>query len=1083
MLQEMEPHAYALAEAAFRGMLVELKPQALLISGESGAGKTEAVKACLRYIVARSSGAAVEHSSGDGEPGARTQRAKYVEDCIMQANPLLEALGNAKTVRNGNSSRFGKWIEIQFDTTGFITASKITSYLLEKSRVTECARGERTYHSLYQLCRGATAEQRTHLQLIDLQQFHYIGDSAAVQVSTVDDVQWWHATCHAMDVFGVRSDDQADVRKVLASVLHVGNLGFDVLHIASQDDGSKVTPSSQPSLLAVAALLGLTPEALEQALTVKSVGKFPVVLVPVPPSKADSTRDALAKALYSHLFDWAIGRINITMGASGASVSDAKRTIGMLDIFGFEAFQRNSLEQLLINFANEKLQSHFNEYIFKLEEAECAADGVTCPKLEFADNSAVMTLMTAKPTGVLSLVNEEVIVPNGSDDKLLQKLNEKHRSNSCYKVMPRAQGDGFAINHYAGNVSYHIDGFVDKNRDQMPGELMQLLSSSQLPLMEALFKQAGADEPPKSARGGGARARSGGGSGKRPSALAAQFADSLDSLMGVLSLTTPHFIRCVKPNFQQAPDELDGGYVMRQLKEMGMVQVVKARKQGFAHRYPFDRFISRYGYLLKGRETTAAELAPFYAQHLGTSAPPEGDRKESVTVIAAMVGDGVVAAEGWAIGTTKVFLTEEQQQQLEVAREAYLLKVVTQQLQQAIEQREVPVLESAIASAIEVQLQSPLVMQAQQLLTLLQAQLRAVAQLTDAIERRDTSMLDAALLAASQVGLAQHPLVGQAQQLLATLKAQQQATASLADALSRNDASHIATALAECERAGLNTGLMKEAQRRLDTLRRTAELEHHLELATAEDDLGTLGQLLAQAEEISLDTLPVQRAKARRTTLQEALQLQEALTNAMEASDSASLRAILERSSTVPSPPAELKRLQAAAQQALESFEAQAAARAAAEAQERKRAEEEAAAAARAEATARAEAAKAAEEAAARAAANAEAAANADAANAQQLQQAAAVAAANAAATPRGSRSLNRALSDEDVWVASTEGGRSLPCQSIASRIQQLQAGCKLIKVAPAKDRWKERGMPASRSGVRCTSSQSLPLQRLRASQ
>ena len=203
-----------------------------------------------------------------------------------------------------------------------------------------------------------------------------------------------------------------------------------------------------------------------------------------------------------------------------------------------------------------------------------------------------------------------------------------------------------------------------------------------------------------------------------------------------------------------------------------------------------------------------------------------------------MVGDGVVAAEGWAIGTTKVFLTEEQQQQLEVAREAYLLKVVTQQLQQAIEQREVPVLESAIASAIEVQLQSPLVMQAQQLLTLLQAQLRAVAQLTDAIERRDTSMLDAALLAASQVGLAQHPLVGQAQQLLATLKAQQQATASLADALSRNDASHIATALAECERAGLNTGLMKEAQRRLDTLRRTAELEHHLELATAEDDLG-----------------------------------------------------------------------------------------------------------------------------------------------------------------------------------------------------------------------------------------------------
>jgi myosin heavy subunit len=600
-LLEMEPHIYALAEAAFRGMLIELKPQALLISGESGAGKTEAVKACLRYVVSRSGHAAAEQGAGD--MGARTQRARYVEDCIMQANPLLEALGNAKTVRNGNSSRFGKWIEVQFDAAGSITASKITSYLLEKSRVTEHGPGERSYHSLYQLVRGATAEQRQELRLLALADFRYIGESAGVVVPTVDDVAWWKATCHAMQVFGMSAEDTAGVRQVLAAVLHIGNLAFDVLEIASQDDGAQVAPAAQPSLQAAAALLGLTSEALEQALTVKLVGKFPVVQVPQSPAKATSTRDAFAKALYGQLFEWTIGRINATMGggsSAGSLPADAKRTIGMLDIFGFEAFQRNSLEQLLINFANEKLQSHFNEYIFKLEEAECAREGVACPKLEFADNSAVMALMTAKPAGVLSLTNEEVVVPNGSDDSLLQKLQQQHRAHDRFKLMPRAQGEGFVIHHYAGPVAYHIAGFVEKNRDQLPGELTQVLSSAQMPLLKALFTPAAADEPPKSARGGGARGRTGGG-GRRNTALASQFAESLESLMGVLATTTPHFVRCVKPNFQQAANELDGAYVMRQLKEMGMVHVVRARKQGFAHRYPFARFLERYGYLLKGR--------------------------------------------------------------------------------------------------------------------------------------------------------------------------------------------------------------------------------------------------------------------------------------------------------------------------------------------------------------------------------------------------------------------------------------------------------------------------------------------------
>jgi len=270
-LQDLEPHVYALAEAAFRGILVEQRQQSILISGESGAGKTEAVKACLQYLVARSNEAIATDPA----------RAKYVEECIVQANPLLEAIGNAKTVRNGNSSRFGKWVEVQFDASGFITASRVTSYLLEKSRVTEHGMDERTYHVLYQLCRGCSREQSTKLKLLPAADFHYLGDSAALKVSGVDDVEWWAASCKAMDVFAIDDEGQLALQSVLAAVLHIGNLTFEAMKLAQQDDGSAVSGAAKPRLDDAAELLGLDATAFEEAMTVKSVGKFPVVQVPL----------------------------------------------------------------------------------------------------------------------------------------------------------------------------------------------------------------------------------------------------------------------------------------------------------------------------------------------------------------------------------------------------------------------------------------------------------------------------------------------------------------------------------------------------------------------------------------------------------------------------------------------------------------------------------------------------------------------------------------------------------------------------------------------------------------------------------
>ena len=1008
-------------------MLNEQKQQALLISGESGAGKTEAVKACLRHIVKRSSDAA---AGSGGSAGPATQRAKYVEDCIMQANPLLEALGNAKTVRNGNSSRFGKWIEVQFDASGFITSSRVTSYLLEKSRVTEAnhSAGERTYHSLYQLCKGCTREQKAQLKLVnDPKDFKYIGSSASVVVPTVEDVSWWKATCQAMDTFNFSADDQSALRQVLAATLHLGNLSFAVLKVEMQDDGSKVDDPSQPHLKAIEELIGLKPGSLEPAVTVKSVGKFPVVQVPQPPAKALATRDAFAKALYGGLFEWTIQRLNTTMTA-GAGPADGKRTIGMLDIFGFEAFDKNSLEQLLINFANEKLQEHFNEYIFRMEEAECRAEGVVCPKLEFADNSAVMKLMTTKPTGIISLINEEVIVPNGSDSSLLGKLQQNHRGNSTFKNLHRSRGDGFTIVHYAGEVGYQIAGFVDKNRDQLPGELLQLLTTSSMPLLEQIFNKPAEEPPPKSARGGGgARGRSGGG-GKR-SALASQFVDSLDQLMAVLSRTTPHFVRCVKPNYAQNPNDLDGAYVMRQLREMGMVHVVRARKQGFAHRYPFERFLHRYAYLLRNRQIDLAAVGPFYIQHIGSPNPPEGERKECVTILGMMVSDKVLDADGWAVGTAKVFLKEAMQQQLEVAREAYLVKVVQENLTKAIESRDIATLESAIGDAQAVQLGGDLVTKARQLLQLLQAQLAAAAKLQEAMAAREVGQLEYAIAQCANVGLVTAE-VQQAQQLLNTLKAQAEASAALTAALARNDAAMIEAALGKAAATGLNSGQVKEAQRRLDTLKRTAELEQEIVSASKGEDHVKLGQLVEKAEEINLATQAVAVGKARLSVLQEALRLQGDLANAGALRDAAGVKEVLARAKAAGAPQTSaLKAAVANAEGALKEIERQAAAEA--------------------------EAARVAEE--------------AERMRAQQPpspQQPASPSNLNLDLggsghhpMPRMPSNLGRALAGapaqsprrplpyDDVWIPSAEGGKTWPCVHLQDRLQILMRGCQLIKV------------------------------------
>ena len=943
--------------------------------------------------------------------------------------------------------------------------------------------GERTYHVFYQLCAGCGSEEQASLQLRAPSDFRYIGESARLQASIaapvarpsakswhrtpsrdtrarqevpsmsqvpgIDDKSQWQQTCQAMDVFRLAPEEQAGVRRVLAAVLHAGNLEFDAVQMSQQDDGCAVSPGSQRHLESAAQLLAVAPSALLQALTVKSVGKFPVVQVPQPPGKATAARDALSRMLYGQVFDWLLGRLNVVMTANkSAQGADIKRVVGLLDIFGFEAFQRNSLEQLLINFANEKLQQHFNEYIFRLEESECRAEGVACPTLEFADNSAVVALLTSKPTGVLSLINEEVIVPNSSDANLIQKMQQQHRGHAVFKPLPRAQGEGFIVTHFAGPVSYLIDGFVDKNRDALPGELSLLLGTSELPLISALFKK-GADAADgaavakqsgsASARGGGARARSGGGGGaRRNTALASQFQDSLDSLMTLLSGTTPHFVRCVKPNAQLVPERFDGSYVMRQLREMGMVHVVRARKQGYAHRYSFDRFNARYGYLLDGFRPDGLAYAETLQKHLGSATPPEGDRTACVRLMAAMVSASALDAEGWAVGTGKLFMKAQLQQQLEVARESYLRRVVSEQLEKAIAQRDIEVLEKAISAAIEVRLQSPLIAQAQQLLQQLQAQLAATASLQEAMGSRDPSRLEAALTTADQVGL-KGELVEQAKQLLTQLRAQQEAAAALAAALQLNELGALSRAIEQAAHAGLNTGTVKEAQRRYEMLLHKEQLAQDLAKESQGTNLQLLTQYLAQAEEIGLDARQLEPAKLRRAGLQEAVQLQSNLVQAAQVGDLSTLRDLIQRGKAAPIQTTELQQAVGDAERALGRAQAEYEERALAESRARAVAEEQ---------RSRQEA----EESASMEARQQEArlAQRPAAPTGQQAEQQVAQLTASAASTRAGSAGS---------WIPAV-GKKSVACQPLEERVRQLQNGHTLIKVASTADRWKERCSP-----------------------
>ncbi|KNC79775.1 hypothetical protein SARC_07848, partial [Sphaeroforma arctica JP610] len=441
-LGDLPPHAYAISREAYCRLQEKAENQVVLISGESGAGKTETAKILIQHLSMMCGG-------GVG----------HILQQIKDSSPLLESLGNAKTVYNNNSSRFGKFIEIQYDTRYQINGARTSDYLLEKSRVTKQNKGERNFHIFYQLVRATPPQLKERFQLGQCEDFHYLNQSGCTGVDTIKDDKHFAEFQQSMTILNMAPQAQTDLLAILAGILHLGNVSF------TNKAGAKV--ADRQALVIVEDLLGVSACALESGLTTKTlIMRGEKVVSNLSVDQAADSRDALAMNLYAGLFKFVVGHINSVM------MSGEKQFIGVLDIFGFENFEVNSLEQFCINYANEKLAHYFNNHIFGMEQAEYKLEGIRWDAIDFKDNLPCLELIEAR-MGVIALLDEESRFQKATPDTLIEKLKQNHNKHSYFSEQ-RLRKDAFGVVHYAGTVVYDVNSFLDKNRDTFKDDLLEV---------------------------------------------------------------------------------------------------------------------------------------------------------------------------------------------------------------------------------------------------------------------------------------------------------------------------------------------------------------------------------------------------------------------------------------------------------------------------------------------------------------------------------------------------------------------------------------------------------------------------------
>ena len=614
-------------------MIRDNKNQTIVVSGESGAGKTVSAKYIMRYLATRGDSNRVGKSQG-----GRPEIISRTEERILATNPIMEAFGNAKTTRNDNSSRFGKYIEIMFDSKTNITGATMRTYLLERSRLVYQPLKERNYHIFYQLVNGADELLRADLELQSVENFKYLHQGGLSAIDGVDDTAEFSSTCKSLSTVGIDTSKQSQIFTILAALLHLGNVEISGLRNES------VLPPSEPSLMRACEMLGIDTQTFAKWTTNKQlITRGEKIKSTLTQLQAMVVRDSVAKYIYSSLFDWLVESINDDL-VNSEILSEPHSFIGVLDIYGFEHFAKNSFEQFCINYANEKLQQEFNQHVFKLEQEEYLREQIDWKFIDFSDNQPCIELIEGR-LGILSLLDEESRLPMGSDEQFVTKLHHNFGSNkhSFYKK-PRFGKSSFSVVHYALEVTYESEGFIDKNRDTVPDEHMELLKSTTNNFLSAVIKVASA-----------VREKEGNVAGTKPTikttpgrkigvalnrkpTLGGIFKGSLIELMSTIGSTEVHYIRCIKPNEKKEAWNFEGPMVLGQLRACGVLETVRISCAGYPTRWTYEEFALRYYMLIPS-----------------TSWTPE-IREMATSILKRALGpNDEDAVDKYQLGTTKIF--------------------------------------------------------------------------------------------------------------------------------------------------------------------------------------------------------------------------------------------------------------------------------------------------------------------------------------------------------------------------------------------------------------------------------------------
>ncbi|VVC25717.1 Protein kinase, ATP binding site,Protein kinase domain,Serine/threonine-protein kinase, active site,Myosin [Cinara cedri] len=614
------PHIFAIADSAYQFMLHEKANQSIVISGESGAGKTESGNLLLKQLVYL------------GKAPNRN-----LEQRILQMNPIMEAFGNARTGINNNSSRFGKFLELSMTRSGQLTGARVSVYLLEQSRVIQQANGESNFHAFYYIYDGLEHDKRLkefHLDR-ELRQMHsYLPSDRQDSKTKQNNVDKFAQLKNAFEQVGFIEEEVNSIYCILAAILHLGDIEFSEIMTDNNTDNKSTVIDLTP-IHRTSCLLDIESSDLLECLSVNSVvTRGEIIQRNNSVSEAVATRDAIARALYSRLFDWLVNSINSLL--SFHHTRGEYNVIGILDIFGFENFTYNSFEQLCINIANEQLQYFFNQHVFALEQAEYESEGVPVQHVGFCDNRPVLDMLVSRPMGLLALLDEESRFPRATDRSLVEKF---HCNIKCtYYVRPKSNALQFEVKHFAGNVTYQATGMLEKNRHLLAIEAIQVLRKSSNKTVRALFQcpvtKTGNLYSQDSSMGlVGLASQSRG-----QQTAATYFRHSLAELLHRMGcnnsgVSLPRFVRCIKPNDQRKPKQFDPLKVVAQLRCSGVMETIRIRRNGYSHRLLFKEFINRYAIL---------------GFRLYEKVPPTRDNCRHLLV--------KLKLDGWAIGKTKVFL-------------------------------------------------------------------------------------------------------------------------------------------------------------------------------------------------------------------------------------------------------------------------------------------------------------------------------------------------------------------------------------------------------------------------------------------